>query len=696
MPAGRSGTNAITARTAVRGGTFLVSRYLIEVKGFAVVPPPPPPRVTGFDLDSDNDRSSGVWGNDETIWVGNDDGGTGNKIFAYKRSDGSRDSAKDFDSLDGAGNDDVHGICSDGTTMFVADRVDDKVYAYQMSDRTRDSTKDITLAALNDDASGVWCDGATVWVGNDEFSASAKDKIFAYKRSDGTHDSDKDMESLYVSTADAGDNATEPQGLWSDGTTMFVVDSGDDKVFAFKLSDESQDSAKNIELGSAITSPLGLWFDGRVLWVATPGRLYVYDLPGAQPDNTPAVGVPEVRTHTTEDIWTATLTVQTTLSQTGYGVAGYLTNSAFGSLSPGTTFTLDTVTYTVRVLVDTKPAANSGALFLQVDSALPREFTISVDGTSFSSADAAQSAVTDGYEYLWSGANLSWSASATISVVLSVESVPAEGVEVMADVSGITDANGLDDVFFHYQWIRVDGTTVTELDGETSSTYTPVAADVGKDLKVRVVFDDDDDNKEYPRTSDAVGPVAPAVTVSFGQAVYAVAEAATTTVKVKLSADPKRKVVVPLVVTNQGGASNSDYSGVPTSVTFASGDTEQSFTFSATDDTVDDDDDSVGLAFGELPAGVTEGATGSATVFIVDDDDPEVTVGFEFATYSVDEGDSDTVKVVLSEDPKREVVVPLTVTNLDGASNSDYSGVPSQRDVRQRRHGAVVHVQRHR
>ena len=650
--------------------------HLIEITGAEFVPPPPA-RVTGFDLDGDNDSPVGVWGNDETIWVVDNDAAD-SKIFAYKRSDGSRDSAKDFDSLIAAGNTRPQGICSDGTTMFVSDSQDEKVYAYKMSDRMRDSTKDITLAAANSGARGVWCDVNTVWVANDS-GLSTGDKIFAYKRSDGSHDSDKDMESLYVSTAAAGDNATLPRGLWSDGTTMFVADDLNNKVFAFKLSDESQDSAKNLTLDSDNADPEGLWFDGRVLWVVDDAddRFYVYDLQGAQPDNTPAVGDPEIRTHTTEDAWTATVTAGTYLGVVGYADDSVL-GAAFGSLSGGATFTLDEVTYTVRAVWDQNSAANVGHLLLVVDSALPRDFTISVDGVSYSSADAAQRAVTGGYEYVWSNANLSWSTSDPISVVLSVESVPAEGVEVAADVSGITDStDGLDNVFFHYQWIRVDGTTVTELDGETSSTYTPVAADVGKDLKVRVVFDDDDDNKEYPRTSDAVGPVAPAVTVSFGQAVYAVAEAATTTVKVKLSADPKRKVVVPLVVTNQGGASNSDYSGVPTSVTFASGDTEQSFTFSATDDTVDDDDDSVGLAFGELPAGVTEGATGSATVFIVDDDDPEVTVGFEFATYSVDEGDSDTVKVVLSEDPKREVVVPLTATNEGGASNSDYSGVPS-------------------
>ena len=575
------------------------SPYLIEVKGFAVVPPP---RVTGFALVSANSASRGVWGDDETIWVGNDGAGTDGKIFAYKRSDGTRDSAKDFDSLDGAGNDDVQGICSDGTTMFVADRVDDKVYAYKMSDRTRDSTKDITLAALNDDASGVWCDGTTVWVGNDEFGASAKDKIFAYKRSDGSHESAKDMESLYVSTAAAGDNATNPRGLWSDGATMFVVDSGDDKVFAYKLSDESQDSAKNLTLDSANADAQGLWFDGRVLWVVDLDRFYVYDLQGAQPDNSVASGVPEIRTPTSEDVWTATLTAGSNV----VGV-GYITelDPDVGSLSSGATFTVDEVTYTVGNLWDSSVTANEGSLNLHLDKEFPRGFAFSVAGESFSSSSSRRRPEVGGaVTYVWSDAALSWSATDTIAVVLSADSVPEQGVEVTADVSGITDpTDGLENAFFHYQWIRVDGTTETELAGETGSTYTPTADDVDKHLKVRVIFDDDAGNRERPRTSRQVGPVVglTEVTVDFEFATYSVDEGDSDTVKVVLSEDPKREVVVPLVVTNLDGASNSDYSGVPASVTFQSGETEQSFTFSATQDSDDDDDEGVGLRFGTLP-----------------------------------------------------------------------------------------------
>ena len=73
----------------------------------------------------------------------------------------------------------------------------------------------------------------------------------------------------------------------------------------------------------------------------------------------------------------------------------------------------------------------------------------------------------------------------------------------------------------------------------------------------------------------------PAVTAQFGQSAYTVAEGGTQTVTVILSADPERTVIIPIVTTNQGGATAADYSGVPQSVTFNSGDTSMTFTFTA-------------------------------------------------------------------------------------------------------------------
>ena len=169
----------------------------------------------------------------------------------------------------------------------------------------------------------------------------------------------------------------------------------------------------------------------------------------------------------------------------------------------------------------------------------------------------------------------------------------------------------------------------------------------------------------------------PAVTVSFEQGSYTVDEGSTVTVKVKLDADPERTVTIPITATDQDEASGDDYSGVPASVTFVAGDTEETITFSATQDTVDDDVESVKLTFGSsLPTGVTAGTTNEATVTITDDDVPSVEVSFGQGSYTVAEGDTVEVTVTLSEDPERFVTIPLSTANQGGASDSDYSGVP--------------------
>ena len=170
----------------------------------------------------------------------------------------------------------------------------------------------------------------------------------------------------------------------------------------------------------------------------------------------------------------------------------------------------------------------------------------------------------------------------------------------------------------------------------------------------------------------------PVVTVQFSQGSYTVAEGATQSVTVTLSADPERTVVVPIAAVNQGTTSDADYSGVPSSVTFDAGEMSKSFTFSATQDTDDDDDESVQLGFGSLPdAALSAGSPGATTINITDDDVPVVTVQFSQGSYTVAEGATQSVTVTLSADPERTVVVPIAAVNQGTTSDADYSGVPS-------------------
>ena len=159
----------------------------------------------------------------------------------------------------------------------------------------------------------------------------------------------------------------------------------------------------------------------------------------------------------------------------------------------------------------------------------------------------------------------------------------------------------------------------------------------------------------------------PQVEVSLGQGSTTVHEGGTSTVQVRLNTDPERTVVIPLEITLQD-ATTADYAGVPSSVTFSPGETVKEIT--ATDDDIDDDDETVELGFGELPPGVSEGSPNTATVTIADNDDPAVTVSFDSATYAVTEGWTVDVVVTLNANPERTVTIPVEASP---DASGDYS-----------------------
>ena len=203
--------------------------------------------------------------------------------------------------------------------------------------------------------------------------------------------------------------------------------------------------------------------------------------------------------------------------------------------------------------------------------------------------------------------------------------------------------------------------TTTDQDGASSADYAGVpasvtfnAGDTEVDINFTAASDSDDDGESVKLTFGNTLPTGvyrdhrrgcgeitdddvPSVSLSFEQSSYSVDEGDTVDVTVTLS-DPERTVTIPITTTDQDGASSADYSGVPANVIFVPGDTEQTFTFTADEDTIDDDGESVKLGFGNtLPTGVSAGNTDEAVVTITDDDVPSVSVSFE--QYSVDEGD---------------------------------------------------------
>ena len=84
------------------------------------------------------------------------------------------------------------------------------------------------------------------------------------------------------------------------------------------------------------------------------------------------------------------------------------------------------------------------------------------------------------------------------------------GESLTASTSDISDADGLANASFTYQWLAADA----DIDGATTSSYTLVAGDVGKAIKVRVSFTDDADNEELVTSAATAAVTHPPLTAT--------------------------------------------------------------------------------------------------------------------------------------------------------------------------------------
>ena len=74
----------------------------------------------------------------------------------------------------------------------------------------------------------------------------------------------------------------------------------------------------------------------------------------------------------------------------------------------------------------------------------------------------------------------------------AIGGTPQVGKTLTADTAGITDADGLTNVSYEYQWLA----SGTDIDGATGPSYVLTSSEQGKTIQVRVTFTDDADNDE--------------------------------------------------------------------------------------------------------------------------------------------------------------------------------------------------------
>ena len=183
---------------------------------------------------------AGVWSDGTTVWVADlsDDGDatTAPAVLAYSL-DGTRDDTKDI-TLPSAITT-PYGIWGDSDTIFVANSgttvATRGLYAFKRSDRTRDSSKDLGVGesaaedTIHETVTDLWSDGQTLW------TAAGTDGVQAWSLPDFASDEDETFAT----------DLARATGIWSDGERLWVAGvqevAGEDvaKILAYDLSTKS-------------------------------------------------------------------------------------------------------------------------------------------------------------------------------------------------------------------------------------------------------------------------------------------------------------------------------------------------------------------------------------------------------------------------------------------------------------------------
>ena len=191
------------------------------------------------------------------------------------------------------------------------------------------------------------------------------------------------------------------------------------------------------------------------------------------------------------------------------------------------------------------------------------------------------------------------------------------GETLTASVSEIADEDGIGGATFTYQWIRSDGTTDTDIAAATQVSYTLVAADQGKTIKVRATFIDDGGTEEA-LTSAATAVVQGSLTLSVSDG--SATEGAAVEFTVSLSAASSQQVTVQYATSGGTAESGTDFTAASGTLTFAANETSQTVSVSTTADSVYEENETFTLALSN-PTNATLGDA-AATGTIIDDDSP--------------------------------------------------------------------------
>ena len=425
--------------------------------------------------DHGNPALTVMWGDDSTIWVANDEIV---QLDAYSR-DGSL----------------ILGCYTQNVTAWTDTDPPTPPTPTTAPENfktpfTRDESRDYPLQTGGPlTVRGIWSDGMTIWI------SGPPGNIY-------TIDMEDDGQ---VAEAPGFDGHYDAYGLWSDGTTMWVATRG--RLRAYNLDDGARRAALDVRLRGNQT-PGDMWSeDGTTIWITYgSGSIEVYRLPErsggvsqateAEPLTASFASAPDG--HDGESGFTFRIAFSEEVEITPEDMRDHALLVSGGTVTDaaGVDGRNDLWELTVEP-TSTGPVSIS---VLQGRACTETGALCTADGRALTSSLALRVAGPQP-EPVNSPATGRPAISGTAEV----------GETLTVDTSDIGDADGLTNVTFSYQWIVSDGTSDTDIAGETDATHILSASDEGKTIKVRVSFTDDAANEET-LTSAATGEVAGEVT----------------------------------------------------------------------------------------------------------------------------------------------------------------------------------------
>ena len=214
-------------------------------------------------------RAAGIAGNADTLWVTIDRGHAsgGNSIYkAFKLTPssqhGDHDSNKSFTG--GQGNHSSGGSWFSNNRLYAIDFSQTRWYVYAIPGYWRDGGKERVLPSEHSYPQGIWGNDDTVWV------IQPRSQAWAYSRTQkfGTAAERKPELDITVNPH----NRRQLWGIWSDGTTMWAIDSLTKYAYAYNIKLQRRWPELDIKLGGAhiASGDFGagdLWGQGDYIYV---------------------------------------------------------------------------------------------------------------------------------------------------------------------------------------------------------------------------------------------------------------------------------------------------------------------------------------------------------------------------------------------------------------------------------------------